>query len=115
LGGAATVSVVTDIDRETCLELLSRVTFGRVALSVHAMPRIVSVILAVHRGGITAHMQGAAEVGDGLDGSIVALQADGFDDASQEVWSVHVIGRVIARYESGFVIDPSVIEGERLA
>lgn len=33
---------------------------------------------------------------------------------TQQVWSVHVVGRVTARCESGFAINPSVIEGEWL-
>jgi uncharacterized protein len=106
------MKVATEIDEDTCLGLLSGITFGRVALSVRALPRIVPVRFAVHRGRISTHMQGAADIGNGLDDAVVALQADGYDDDTQQVWSVHVVGRVIDRYESGFAIDPSVIEGE---
>ena len=76
--------------------------------------RIVPVRLAVHRGRISARIQGHADIGDGLDDAIVAFQADGYDDDTQQVWSVHVVGRVTARCESGFAINPSVIEGEWL-
>ena len=102
------------IDQEACLQLLSGATFGRVALNVGALPRIVPVRFNVHRGRIHASTQLAAELGDALDGSVVALQADGYDDRIQQVWNVHVVGRVTAAYEREFVITPGIIEGEWL-
>jgi hypothetical protein len=98
------------IDQEACLGLLSGAALGRVALSVHALPRIVPVRLAIHQGRITAYPRGTGEPEDTWAG-VVALQADGHDDVAQQGWSVHIIGRVVARSESGFVIDPGVIEG----
>jgi len=109
---APSMKVATEIDEDTCLGLLGGITFGRVALSVRALPRIVPVRLAVDRGRISIHMQGAADVGNGLDDAVVALQADGYDDDTHQAWSVHVVGPVIDRCESGFAIDPSVIKGE---
>ena len=109
------VTVATAIDREICLGLLSGATFGRIALNVAGGPRIVPVRFAVHRGRISAHMQGRVDIGDALDDAEVALQADGFDDETQLVWSVHVVGRVTARHDSGFAITPTMIEGEWLA
>ncbi len=108
------MTVATDIDREAWLGLLGGATFGRVALGIHALPRIVPVRFAVHRGRISAHLQGTVDIGDALDDAVVALQADGYDDETNQVWSVHLIGRVTARYQSGFTINPSVIEGEWL-
>jgi hypothetical protein len=101
------------IDQEACVGLLSGAALGRVALSVHALPRIVPVRLAVHHGRITVHPQGLGEVEDAWAG-VVALQADGYDDVAEQAWSVHIIGRVAAWSESEFVIDPGVIDREWL-
>jgi uncharacterized protein len=100
------------IDQDACLRLLSSATFGRVALSVRALPRIVPVRLDICRGQIRVSTQGSAELGDTLDGAVVALQAEGYDDDTQQVWSVHVVGRVTAPHGIGFVISPGIIEGE---
>jgi nitroimidazol reductase NimA-like FMN-containing flavoprotein (pyridoxamine 5'-phosphate oxidase superfamily) len=102
------------IERDACLGLLSDATFGRIALTVDDLPRIVPVRFAVHRGRITAHVQGADEVAKALDAAVVSFQADGYDNEIQAVWSVHVVGRVTARHDSAFVISPDVVEGQWL-
>ena len=45
---------------------------------------------------------------------MVALQADGYDELTQQAWNVHVVGRVTAAYEREFVISPGIIDGEWL-
>ncbi len=105
------MALQTRIDEETCLGLLAGATFGRVCLNVRAMPRIVPVRFTVYRRRINAHLQCDEELAEALDGAVVALQADGFDDRSQQVWSVHVVGRVLARCGADFVVDPTVLEG----
>ena len=102
------------IEQEACLQLLSGVTFGRVALNLQALPRIVPVRFDVHRGRIHASAQGAAELGGALDGAVVALQADGYDEVTRRMWNVHLVGRVTAAYERDFVITPAIIDGEWL-
>jgi len=105
------MAVQTRIDEDLCLGLLTEATFGRVCLNVRAMPRIVPIRFTVHRRRINAHLQCDDDLAEALDGAVVALQADGFDDQSQQVWSVHVVGRVLARCDADFVVDPTVIEG----
>src|SRR5579871_5495672 len=115
--GAATIarmSSETTVDEDVCLGLLSTATFGRVSLSARAMPRIVPVRFSVNRRRITAHLQCNEDLGEALDGAVVALQADGFDERTQQVWSVHAIGRVLARSGSDFVVDPTVLEASWL-
>jgi hypothetical protein len=103
------------IDQQACLDLLSGATFGRVALNIAALPRIVPVRFDVHRGRIHASTQVELALGPALDGTVVALQADGYDDVTQQVWNVHVVGRVTAAYEREFVITPGIIDGEWLS
>jgi hypothetical protein len=102
------------IDQEACLQLLSGATFGRVALSLRALPRIVPVRFDLHRGQIHANAQGALDLGEAFEGAVVALQCDGYDESTQQVWNVHVIGRVSDCHDRGFVISPGIIEGEWL-
>ncbi len=106
------MALATEIDEEECLGLLTGATFGRVALNAKALPRIVPVSLTVYPGPrIAAHLQCDEDLGEALDGAVVALQADGFDDGTQRVWSVHVVGRVTIRCGPDIVIDPGVIDG----
>ena len=78
------------------------------------IPRIVPVRFDVHRGQIHASAQGALQLGDALDGPVVALQADGYDEGTHQVWNVRVVGRVCDSYDHGFVIGLGIIEGEWL-
>jgi nitroimidazol reductase NimA-like FMN-containing flavoprotein (pyridoxamine 5'-phosphate oxidase superfamily) len=102
------------IERDACLGLLSGATFGRMALTVDALPRIVPVRFAVHRDRINAYVHGADEVAKALDAAVVAFQADGYDNDIHQVWSVHVVGRVTAHHDSAFVISPDLVEGQWL-
>ena len=100
------------LDQEACLELLNSATFGRVALNVRALPRVVPVRLHVHRGQIHVSAEGALDLGDARDGAVVALQADGYDDRTEQMWNVHVVGRVTDPHDRGFVVSPGIVEGE---
>ena len=102
------------IDQDACLHLLSGAKFGRVALNLRALPRIVPVRIDVHRGQIHASVQGALELGEAFDGAVVALQADGYDEGTKQMWNVHVIGRVSDCRGRDFVISPGIIDGEWL-
>ena len=78
------MTVAADIDAETCLGLLSGATVGRVALSVHAMPRIVPVSFTARLGRISLSLQSDTELADPLnDATVVAFQADGYDNEAQ--------------------------------
>ncbi|MFE2721038.1 pyridoxamine 5'-phosphate oxidase family protein [Kitasatospora sp. NPDC059327] len=77
-----------------CLRLLSTVPVGRVVYTEHALPAVLPVsfevaadgrlLLAVRRGSSTAR---------GLDGTVVAFQADQLDPVTRTGWSVLVHGR----------------------
>jgi hypothetical protein len=101
----------TQFGEDMCMGLFAGITFGRVSLNVRAMPRIVPVRISVHRRRINAHLQCDEDLCDALEGAVVALQADGCDDETRRAWSVHAVGRVLARCGPDFVIDPTVLEG----
>jgi hypothetical protein len=50
-----------------------------------------------------------------FDNDAVAFHADGYDDEIGCVWTLHVVGRVVARGDSDIAIDPKMIEGAWLA
>jgi hypothetical protein len=108
------MALATKIDEGACLGLLTGATFGRVALSAGAgaAPRIVPVSFSVHpRGRISAHLQCDGDLAEALDGADVAFQADGFDHQTHQVWNVHIVGRIVARAGSDFVLEPGAVEG----
>ncbi|MFB6892013.1 pyridoxamine 5'-phosphate oxidase family protein [Kitasatospora sp. NPDC056327] len=83
-----------DLGADACLRLLSTVPVGRVVYTEHALPAVLPVsfevtpdgrlLLAVRRGSATAR---------GLDGTVVAFQADQVDPVTRTGWSVLVHGR----------------------
>ncbi|MFD0279385.1 pyridoxamine 5'-phosphate oxidase family protein [Kitasatospora sp. NPDC127111] len=85
---------VESLSEAECLRLLSTVPVGRVVYTEHALPAVLPVsfevapdgrlLLAVRRGSTTAR---------GLDGTVVAFQADRLDQVTRTGWSVLVHGR----------------------
>ncbi|WP_405362414.1 pyridoxamine 5'-phosphate oxidase family protein [Kitasatospora sp. NBC_00085] len=85
---------VEPLSEAECLRLLSTVPVGRVVYTEHALPAVLPVsfevaadgrlLLAVRRGSTTAR---------GLDGTVVAFQADRLDPVTRTGWSVLVHGR----------------------
>ncbi|AUY48853.1 pyridoxamine 5'-phosphate oxidase family protein [Streptomyces sp. CB01881] len=85
---------VQTLSEAECLRLLSTVPVGRVVYTEHALPAVLPVsfavapdsrlLLAVRRDSTTAR---------GLDGTVVAFQADLLDPATRTGWSVLVHGR----------------------
>ncbi|CAN3984184.1 pyridoxamine 5'-phosphate oxidase family protein [Kitasatospora purpeofusca] len=83
-----------ELGAEACLRLLSTVPVGRVVYTEHALPAVLPVsfevvpdgrlLLAVRRDSATAR---------GLDGTVVAFQADLLDPLTRSGWSVLVHGR----------------------
>ena len=82
---------VQNLDQVTCERLLRSVLFGRIASTHRGLPRIVPVHCTV-RGGelvlgsLQAHRAVRAQPGD-----VVAFEADSYDPATCEGWSVGVV------------------------
>jgi uncharacterized protein len=89
---------VEDLDQATCQRLVRTVPFGRIASTHRGLPKIVPVHCTVRGdeiiiGTIQAHNSVRVHHGD-----VVAFEADTYDPATYEGWSVGVIGpcRVVA-------------------
>jgi uncharacterized protein len=84
---------VEDLDQATCQRLIRTVGMGRIASTDRALPKIVPVHCTVRGneiiiGTIQAHKSIRVRHGD-----VVAFQADSYDAATLEGWSVSVIER----------------------
>jgi len=87
---SAMVSTATaELDEDYCWGLLNSGSFGRVALSAHAMPVIVPVRYSVGERRVRFRPAGTAGIAGALSDNVVAFQADGFDEDVRAAWSVH--------------------------
>ena len=89
---------VEELDQATCRRLITTVPFGRIASTHRGLPKIVPVHCTVRGdeiliGTIQAHNSVRVQPGD-----VVAFEADSYDPATSEGWSVGVVGpcRVVA-------------------
>lgn len=72
----------------TCLELLRRETFGRVALAGPRGPEIVPVNFVVVGGTVVFATDPRSVLGQFADGSALALEVDAVDPERWQGWSV---------------------------
>ncbi len=106
------------IDTERCWSLLATGSYGRIALSVRALPIIVPVRYhAVEAVRLDVRPSQLVKVYDTRLGDVIAFQTDGFDDEAGRPWSVHAVGQVSGHDPSGtaFEISPLIVEGHWLA
>lgn len=82
----------SQLDRADCMRLLARSTFGRIGITVGALP----VVLPVNYRLVDDHIVFRTGQGTKLDAatrnSIVAFQVDDIDPLSHSGWSVMVTG-----------------------
>ena len=84
------------LDREECLKLLSSVPLGRIVFTDRALPAIQPVNFALDDGDVVIFTQPGSRLGRALKGSVVAFEADRFDETTRVGWSVTVIGQTRA-------------------
>jgi len=85
-------------DEEQCRAFLARNQVGRVGLSFAAVPIVFSVRYAMLAGEIYLAV-GAEQIVGALDGAVIALHADGYDEDTAGHWSALAIvqARRVAR------------------
>ncbi|MFI6152562.1 pyridoxamine 5'-phosphate oxidase family protein [Kitasatospora sp. NPDC051170] len=76
-----------------CLRLLSTVPVGRVVYTEHALPAVLPVSFEVLDGRLVLALRRDSGTARGLDGTVVAFQADLLDPVTRTGWSVLVHGR----------------------
>ena len=84
--------VVIRLAATECLALLGRSTIGRIALTVDAMPTVRTVAFTLLHRTVVARVAPGSRLCRAATGSVVAFQADHYDLAGREGWSVVVQG-----------------------
>ncbi|MFE0420932.1 pyridoxamine 5'-phosphate oxidase family protein [Streptomyces sp. NPDC058953] len=74
------------------IDLLGRVSFGRLATSMRAMPFVAPARHIVHDGSVVLRIHRGFGYHRACNGSVVAYGADSFDHGGRSVWSVQFIG-----------------------
>lgn len=99
------------------IELLNRVSYGRVATSMRAMPFVAPARHLVDDGGVLLRMHRGLGYHRACAGSVVAYGADNFNSGAQNLWSVQFTGtaEVVEPTEeqlAAFGPTPQVVDGE---
>ncbi|MER8042824.1 pyridoxamine 5'-phosphate oxidase family protein [Streptomyces sp. NPDC094032] len=99
------------------IELLSRLSYGRVATSMRAMPFVAPARHIVFEGDVLIRMHRGLGYHRACNGSVVAYGADNFGSEADSVWSVQFTGtaRIIEPTEAqlaAFGPEPRAVDGE---
>ena len=77
---------------EECLALLANNDFGRIGLSINALPAILPVNYKMVDGVVVILSAGGAKVAAAANHSVVAFEVDKFSPSGEYGWSVLTIG-----------------------
>jgi len=80
-------------DELLCLELLRRTRFGRIAMSLAAVPVVYPVRFTLLDKDVVLALP-VDQMAKAIDGTVAALQADGFDEDRGRRWTALAIGLV---------------------
>jgi uncharacterized protein len=87
-----TITRLELLDEAQCLALLATASVGRVGISSSALPAIFPVNFALVDRQVIFRTQPGTKLNAAAAGAVVAFEADRFDDARGEGWSVLVRG-----------------------
>ncbi|MFB7515562.1 pyridoxamine 5'-phosphate oxidase family protein [Streptomyces sp. NPDC056144] len=79
-------------DEIRAIELLGRVSYGRVATSMRAMPFVAPARHVVSDGRVVIRMHRGLGYHRACNGSVVAYGADNFSSGAGRIWSVQFTG-----------------------
>lgn len=80
------------LDRQACLSLLGTVPFGRLAITIGALPTIVPINFRVDGDRILFRTGVGTKLDAATSGAVVAFEADDYDPMYHSGWSVVVTG-----------------------
>ncbi|WP_406059985.1 pyridoxamine 5'-phosphate oxidase family protein [Streptomyces sp. NBC_01077] len=104
-------------DETLANELLSRVSYGRVATSMRAMPFVAPARHIVADGCVLLRLHRGLGYHRACNGSVVAYGADNFNSGSEHLWSVQFTGTAEIVEPTGeelaaFGSEPELVDGE---
>jgi nitroimidazol reductase NimA-like FMN-containing flavoprotein (pyridoxamine 5'-phosphate oxidase superfamily) len=80
------------LNREQCMALLAGSSFGRVGVSVDALPAILPVTIALIGEDVVFRTVPGTKLAYAARNAVLAVEADDYDPATGEGWSVLVRG-----------------------
>jgi len=83
---------ISELTAEECQTLLAQAGFGRVGVTVAALPEIFPVKFCLLDGDIVFRTGAGTKLHAATQGTVVAFEVDEFDPTSESGWSVLVIG-----------------------
>jgi hypothetical protein len=86
---------MTILDPPACWALLRRSEVGRLAVSINNHPDIFPVNYVVDHGTVVFRTAEGTKLAASVLGSSVAFEADGYDAAAGEAWSVVIKGHAV--------------------
>ncbi len=92
------------LSRDECIALLAGTSFGRVGVSVDALPAILPVTIALMDQSVVFRTLPGTKLAHAAAGSILAVEADEYDASSRDGWSVLVRG-VATELQDASVVD----------
>ena len=80
------------LDRDDCLHHLGTATFGRIALTMAALPVVLPVSYRLVDGRVVIRTSAGAKLAAAMAGTVVAFEIDHMDPLDHTGWSVLVTG-----------------------
>ncbi|MFF3605130.1 pyridoxamine 5'-phosphate oxidase family protein [Streptomyces sp. NPDC002463] len=104
-------------DEIRAIELLNRVSYGRVATSMRAMPFVAPARHIVADGRVLLRMHRGLGYHRACNGSVVAYGADNSESGAERIWSVQFTGTAeivepTAEQLAAFGPEPVRVDGE---
>jgi nitroimidazol reductase NimA-like FMN-containing flavoprotein (pyridoxamine 5'-phosphate oxidase superfamily) len=91
-----------ELGRDACLALLARAAIGRIVYTRGALPDVLPVRFSLDDDfSVVVRTSAASRLAGSVEGSVVAFEADQFDESAGSGWSVTVTGRATLVTESG--------------
>ena len=82
------------LDTQQCLRLMAGMTVGRIVYTLNAMPAVLPVRFRIDADGSVVVAEGpAAELGQAVDGAVIAFETGEVSGTDGSGWSVTVLGR----------------------
>lgn len=114
-------SAISSSDTSRAMELLGSVRYGRLAMSMRALPFLAVARHLVIEGSVVLRMHRGLGFHESCDGSVIAYGADNFNSPAsgpvQDLWSVQFTGpaeiiRPAADQRERFGTGPADVNGE---
>jgi uncharacterized protein len=80
------------LGRQDCLRLLASTGLGRLAYTQGALPAVRPVTFTLRGGEVLIPSLDGSPLLDAVRGSVVAFEADDYDETTRTGWTVTVIG-----------------------